>query len=241
MHSGWAQACGQDRHQSTGFRRGTVHCCFKTAVAGASSGNRSSLRRFRRRPSCGGGCLFGARGAGARCAEDRYLSFAREFGGRTSGNHGEAALDPCPEAKMRCVHPRGQPFTAAAEAAGCFGSMERRPVKTRTCLSPGRSSHQEGSVLILAEEVIHRLAVDLCDLLQFDNIQPAFAELAFGEERVGLAQTPGHLPLEETCFMPGLDQTFQECLIGSLVRRVASVHRVRLREDSPIPQNRDLY
>lgn len=40
-----------------------------------------------------------------------------------------------------------------------------------------------------------------------------------------LAETPRYLLLEISGIVPGLNQAFQECLIGSLVRSIALIHR----------------
>ena len=55
-----------------------------------------------------------------------------------------------------------------------------------------------------------------------------------------LAETLGYLLLKVACVMPCLYQTFQECLIGSLVCGIAFVHRPSFGDRSCIPQNREL-
>lgn len=88
--------------------------------------------------------------------------------------------------------------------------------------------------------MIDRFTVDLCDSLQFDNVQPPFAKFAFRDEGVRLAETPGDLFLQITCIVSGFYQTFQERLISSLVCCIAFVHKMRVRDCPSIPQNREL-
>ena len=84
-----------------------------------------------------------------------------------------------------------------------------------------------------------RLAVNLCDLLQFDNVQSAFAKLTLRDEGMRFAKTPRHLLLEITGVVPCFYQALQKCLVGSLVSRVPFVHKSRLRDCTSIPQNRE--
>lgn len=87
--------------------------------------------------------------------------------------------------------------------------------------------------------MIDGFTVNLCDPLQFDDVQPPFTEFAFRDEGVRLAQTPGDLFLQITCIVPGFYQTFQERLISSLVCCIAFVHKMRVRDCRAIPQNRE--
>lgn len=87
--------------------------------------------------------------------------------------------------------------------------------------------------------MIDRFPVNLCDSLQFDDVQPPFAKFAFRDERVRFAETPGDLFLQITCIVPGFYQTFQKCLVSSLVCCIAFVHKLRVRDYRVIPQNRE--
>jgi len=87
--------------------------------------------------------------------------------------------------------------------------------------------------------MVDRLAVNLCDPLQFDNVQSAFAEFTLRDEGMRFAKTPRHLLLEITGVMPRFYQAFQERLIRSLVGRVPFVHKLSLQDCRSIPQNRE--
>lgn len=87
--------------------------------------------------------------------------------------------------------------------------------------------------------MIDCFAVNLGDPLQLDNIQPTFSKFTFRDEGVRLAETRGDLFLQITCIVPRFYQTFQECLVSSLVCRIAFVHKMRVRDCQFIPQNRE--
>lgn len=74
------------------------------------------------------------------------------------------------------------------------------------------------------------LSVDLCDPLQFDDVQPALSQLTFGYERVRFSQTFRNIFLKIAGIVTCFYQTFQERLVSSLVCRVAFVHNLRLRD-----------
>lgn len=97
----------------------------------------------------------------------------------------------------------------------------------------------ERSILVLAEKITDRFAVNLCDPLQLDNVQAAFAKLTLRDEGMRFPKTPRYLLLEITSVVPRFYQAFQEGLIGSLVCRIAFVHKLRLRERASNPQNRE--
>jgi len=78
--------------------------------------------------------------------------------------------------------------------------------------------------------MIDCFAVNLGDPLQLDNIQPTFSKFTFRDEGVRLAETRGDLFLQITCIVPRFYQTFQECLVSSLVCRIAFVHKMRVRD-----------
>lgn len=54
-----------------------------------------------------------------------------------------------------------------------------------------------------------------------------------------LAKTPGDFFLQISGIVPSFYQALQERLIGSLVSRITLVHKLRLRDCSAIPQNRE--
>lgn len=78
--------------------------------------------------------------------------------------------------------------------------------------------------------MIDRLAVDLCDPLQFDDVQPAFSQLTFGDERVRFAHAFRNIFLKIASIVACFYQTFQERLVSSLICRIAFVHPLRLRD-----------
>jgi hypothetical protein len=84
--------------------------------------------------------------------------------------------------------------------------------------------------LFLAQKVTDRFAVNLCDSLQLDYVQPTFSKLAFRDERMWLSKPPRNFFLQKTSIMPRFYQSFQKRLVSSLVRRIAFVHRLRLRD-----------
>ena len=103
----------------------------------------------------------------------------------------------------------------------------------------GRSTKKERSVLVLAEKIINGFAVYLCDSLQLDDVQTAFAKLTLRDKGMRFAKTPRNLLLEITGVVSGIYQTFQERLIGPLVSRITFVHNLRLRDCLSNPQNRE--
>jgi hypothetical protein len=80
------------------------------------------------------------------------------------------------------------------------------------------------------QKMIDCFAVNLCNSLQLDYVQPTFSKLAFRDERVRLAKLFSNLFLQKTGIVPCFYQSFHERLVSSLVCRIAFVHKLRLRE-----------
>ncbi len=83
---------------------------------------------------------------------------------------------------------------------------------------------------LFTQEMIDCFAVNLCNSLQLDYIQPTFSQFTFRHELVRFPKAPGNLLLQKTSIVPRFYQSFQERLVSSLVCCIAFIHKLRLRE-----------
>jgi hypothetical protein len=86
----------------------------------------------------------------------------------------------------------------------------------------------ETDILIFAQKIVDSFAVEFCDSLQLDYVQPTLPEFAFRYERMRFSQTLGNFFLQVSGIVPCFYQTFQERLVRSLVRCIAFIHKNEL-------------